>query len=212
LEVSFEWLGSNQAKGLGVFGFNGWTVQPLPEVEPDPWCLPLLVVSPTGTPSFTLLAVWTITPRREVPAYAAQFSRTIDRWADVLKSEPVVIAGDLNASIQGPSTEAHRRNLERLRDLGVVSAYHEHHSVAHGAEEAMTLRWIGPGRGVHYYHCDFAFLSRVVAPHLAGAHVGTVPDWIETGLSDHCPVIVDLALPERTPGFSGTSTIGRDGI
>lgn len=209
--VSFEWLGTYAPKGLGVFGFNGWTVARLEE-ETDPWCLPLRVESPSAATSFTLLAVWTVTPRQGVPSYAEQFARTIDQWADSLADESVAIAGDLNASMQGPSERAHRSNLDRLKELGTDSAYHSHYASAHGAEEAMTLRWIGRGGAARYYHCDFVFLSNALQPFLAGAQVGSVSDWIEAGLSDHCPVIVDLALAERAPGFQGVAHDPESGL
>lgn len=59
----------------------------------------------------------------------------------------------------------------------------------------MTLRWKGRGGLVSEYQCDFVFLSRPLLQRLEGVEVGSMGDWVESGLSDHCPVIVDLAPP-----------------
>ncbi len=116
----------------------------------------------------------------------------IDAWADELSGETAVLAGDLNCSAQGPSALPHLANIDRLEGLGVVSAYHVHNRIAHGAEPEMTLRWIGPGRVARSYHCDFVFLSQAARGALRHSEVGSLRDWVETGLSDHVPLMVGL--------------------
>lgn len=192
--VSFAWQGDYEPKGLGAFGFNGWTVEPMPDADPRPWCLPLSVKGPHSDEAWTLLAVWTVKrsgDRR--PSYAGQFADVIERWSRTIRTSPVVIAGDLNASLQGPSARPHRNNLDRLQALGVRSAFHSHHDVEHGSDsEPPTLRWIGQGGQKHFFHCDYIFLSPLLVPAQTGAAVGPVDTWIDSGRSDHCPVTVDL--------------------
>ena len=88
----------------------------------------------------------------------------------------------------------------RLAELGVQSAHHTHHGLAHGEETAMTLRWKGRGGLVSEYHVDFVFLSRPLLERLEAVEVGSMRDWVESGLSDHCPVSVDLARCSRADG------------
>ena len=62
-----------------------------------------------------------------------------------------------------------------------------------GQEQQHTLRWIGPGKVAREYHCDYLWLSDDLQPALLGGGVGSMADWIDTGLSDHVPVWADLA-------------------
>lgn len=195
LGVSFAWKGRFPRKGLAVFGFNGWRLEPAEETTPLPWVLALHVLDPAGARACLLLATWTVTNQAERwPRYSAQVTQAIDAWEHELRSEPVILAGDLNCSAQGPSALPHLANLTRLEALGVQSAYHAHHSVAHGTEPDQTLRWIGPGRVPHLYHCDFVFLSARALAGLEHAEVGAAEAWIENGLSDHAPVVARVAL------------------
>lgn len=193
--VSFAWSGDYELKGLGVFGFRGWTLTPATAPRDVPWCMPLAVADPAGVARFTLIAIWTVKrPRDGRPDYVGQFREVIEVWRDAIADDDIVIAGDLNASLSGPTGERHRANLDSLGEIGAVSAFHDRNAVAHGAEEAMTLRWIGPGRVPYHFHCDYVFLSAGLAERAVGAQIGDVATWIESGRSDHCPVTVDLDL------------------
>ena len=185
--VSFAWTGDNSAKGLGVFGFNGSTLTPLPGPE-MPWLLPLSVSKP-GYDPISLLAVWTTT--KLGGSYAGQVKDIADGWASRL-GDRLVMAGDFNASAQGPSWKPHIRNMDRLADLGMVSAYHYHRGSEHGDESDMTLRWIGPGKTRYEYHCDFVMVSHDLAARIVSVEVGSMSEWVDAGLSDHCPVIVEF--------------------
>ena len=72
----------------------------------------------------------------------------------------------------------------------MVSAYHAANDVEHGAEPTGTLYW---RRAVDApFHCDFAFLPTAWLPKLRNVTVGGYDEWVASGLSDHCPVIVDF--------------------
>ncbi|MDO8392492.1 MAG: hypothetical protein Q7V57_18615 [Actinomycetota bacterium] len=197
-EVSFAWRGDYAHKGLGVFGFNGWSVEPLVEADSRPWCLPISVAAPDAAVTFTLLAVWTVKNSGDGrPSYAAQFADVIQRWSSVIRSSPVALAGDLNASVQGSSARSHLSNLEALRSLDAHSAFHHNFGVEHGsAAEPPTLRWIGPGGRRFEFHCDYIFLSSQLLPLTTAAAVGSTAEWIDSGRSDHCPVTVELDFDE----------------
>lgn len=191
--VSSVWCGDWPLKGFGVFGFNGWRVTQVVEDDPLPWALPV-DVSYDGQVAVTLVAVWTSRPRLNGrPGYAAQVGKVIDRWEGGLAAGRVAIAGDLNCSAQGPSVAAHAENVRRLAALDVHSAYHWFTGLEHGLEKDMTLRWIGPGRRVYAYHCDFVFLPTRLLAGVNDVTVGSTKEWIECGLSDHTPVVVDVA-------------------
>lgn len=193
--VTHAWTGQIPSKGLGVFAFGDWTIRPVFEDDSLPWCLPVEVRHVDGA-EMLLLAVWTA--KREGdgrPTYAAQLTEVIERWRERIKSDHVVIAGDVNASMQGPSVDAHSRNLEALAGLGMHSSFQLANGPVPAHEEPPTLRWIGPGKKPYHYHCDFVFVSNRLAERVRSAEVGTLTDWVETGLSDHCPVVAELAFP-----------------
>lgn len=103
--------------------------------------LPVEASHPDHAP-LTVLAVWAkLAPGS---SYTRQETDVIEIWEDRFGGR-CVLAGDFNASLQGPSRKRHAVNLARLEQAGMLSAYHHHFDVAHGDEEAMTLRWIGPG-------------------------------------------------------------------
>ena len=186
-DASYAWRGRTPRKGLGVLATGGWRVAPI-EAETHPWELPVRVLDPSGREAFSLLAIWTVqAPGRG--AYTAQLAATIDRWGKRLDAGRWLLAGDLNASAPDPR---HIANVEALHALGMRSAYHEARGVGHGLEPDPTLRWTARGGERRAYHCDVVFLSRSLLPGLRDVTIGTFGDWVESGLSDHCPVTVTL--------------------
>lgn len=49
------------------------------------------------------------------------------------------------------------------------------------------------------YRCDFVSLPEPLLERTHRAAVGSWTDWIETGLSDHIPVLVDMELDGFKP-------------
>jgi len=177
------------AKGIGVFCRDPWKAAPV-GTDPDmPWVLPVELSNLQTGRRITLLAFWANKTRSGL-SYAGQFAMLLDSCAQMIRSGECLIAGDLNASIQGPSRKPHAENLRRAHDLGLVSAYHHSGGVKHGDETDMTLRWIGPGRKEYFYHCDFIFLPRQLAAGSSSTVVDTF-GWIPP-VSDHQPVFVDI--------------------
>jgi exonuclease III len=178
-------------KGTGVYVANGWSAEWFSPVLDLPWIMPACVWFDRDAEGITLLAVWTNTGGRESrPPYAEQFTRILERYEEEIVAGRCIIVGDLNASMQGPSREAHAVNLARAEDMGLVSAYHHANGVMHGEEPDMTLRWVGPGRVEYRYHCDFVFVTRDLTENL-GCHVQPLFD-TEVPPSDHQPVIVTI--------------------
>lgn len=190
-DVDFRWAGISARKGLGIFAFGGWQLTPLRRRGREPWCLPVAVKYPTGRHAFDLLGIWTVVGTGR-PGYVRQFTRTLDLWQRRLARAGLVIAGDLNDSMR-PSDGVPSANLDRLHAAGLGSAYHAHASLDPGAEVAQTLHWVGPGRVVHRYHCDFVFLSSDLLSRVRAVEVGSMEEWVDSGRSDHCPVVVTVA-------------------
>jgi hypothetical protein len=196
--VSFVWRGHSNVKGLGVFGFGGWTITPVVEAEPFDWCLPVTATSPDGEHKLLVLAVWTVKSSGDGrPSYEAQFGAVLDRWGSEFADGRVIIAGDFNASMQmeGANRKRHRTNLDRVELAGGRSVVHHHYGIEHGSDdEPRTLRRIGRGRISSHFGVDYVFVSSCLVQSLGSGEVGERSTWIESGRSDHCPVTVDLEL------------------
>ena len=176
LGVSFLWRGDNAAKGLAVVGFNGWQVRPLAAAVDLPWVLPVRVHAPDERVAFDLLAIWTVIRKDGRPNYTGQIRLALETWAPVLAEGNMAVAGDFNCSLQGPSRGPHRMNLLRLKELGLESSYHTLAAIEHGQEDAMTLRWIGPGKIPLDYHCDFVFLPQRLLASMTAVRIGWSPE------------------------------------
>ncbi|MFT6564023.1 MAG: endonuclease/exonuclease/phosphatase family metal-dependent hydrolase [Actinomycetes bacterium] len=177
-------------KGLAAVALNGWQLADAPD---DPDYSNMILVQArdaAGRHVCDLAAVWVLTGTPLT--YHEQFTKILEVLANRETSVPVVIAGDLNASAQGPNITGHAGNVALAKRNGLVSLYHEANAIEHGREADMTLRWIGPGREEFGYHCDFIFASIALANATESAVVGDWADWIEPGRSDHAPVIADI--------------------
>jgi len=178
-------------KGLAAVALNGWLFVDAPD-DPDYSNMILVqVMDPAGRHVFDLAAVWALTgaPLK----YHEQFTKIIEFCANRDARVPVVIAGDLNASAQGPKIEEHAANVALARSAALVSLYHEVNGVEHGSEADMTLRWIGRGGEEFGYHCDFIFASQGLADATTSAKVGDWAEWVESGRSDHAPVVAAIS-------------------
>jgi hypothetical protein len=88
------------------------------------------------------------------------------------------------------------RTLDAAKRAGLASAYHHHFGEAQGAESIQTLYWRGAGQKT--YHIDYALISEEWLPRLQDVSVGSKQDWIDSRLSDHVPLVVDLADTEAS--------------
>lgn len=193
LGVSSAWTGRYARKGLGVFAFGGWTVEPI-RGHGTTWSLPSLVFGPDGEEQFILVAIWTQASERAGGlSYARQVRDVIGHWKKEIGEGRVVLTGDFNCSAQTADPTAHLENIRELTTMGMHSAYHWAHGLPPGDEEAMTLRWVGRGGAPSWFHCDFIFVPTVLAGRLCSVQVGDPEEWVGPGLSDHAPVRVELS-------------------
>lgn len=185
-EAPGTWLQGNTgtAKCWGVGGYGDVALSALAPKTEAPWAVPVLVGGPVP---FLLLAVWTVR-RPGDPPYEEQVRRIIDAYEPEIGEGPVVLAGDLNSceEVEPKRVMRHLENTRRLDGLGLVSGYRHVHR---DGPLPPTLRWQGRS-----FHCDFVFVPKVWLPRLSRAEVGAQDRWIDSGLSDHAPVIVDLDL------------------
>jgi len=83
--------------------------------------------------------------------------------------------------------------VARLAAGGLVSAYHEIRGEAPGAELEPTLYWRDRRKNGPTYHIDYVFLPRPWLVRLKEVEIGSFEAWCGNGLSDHVPVVVEVA-------------------
>jgi hypothetical protein len=140
----------------------------------------------SGIASFTAVGIWSRGPR-----YADDVMRTLEAYEGLLRSGPAVVMGDLNSGtnlardVTSPS-KGHAGIVAALNGLGLVSAYHAFHQVAHGRERHATYRHQrNPSKP---WHIDFCFVPRIWK--LVDVEVLDGRTW--AARSDHLPLKVDV--------------------
>lgn len=163
-----------------------------PEIHDSPSIFATVSAAATGRALFAVLGLWA-----HGPDYAADVRQTLDRHADLLRSGPAIVLGDLNSgtrlSAPQASTANHDRVVNAMTEHGLVSAYHAFHGVEHGREThptyfhqfVLTAPW----------HIDFCFVPASWAPRIADVRIGG-PDQLIG--SDHRPLLVAMDVP--SPG------------
>jgi exodeoxyribonuclease III len=181
------WVGLNRRQGLGVLSYGDYRVSLDGSYDPKlTWAAPIAV---TGPHTFFLLAIWAPRPYRE-PVHIA-----LETYRDQLSAGPAVVAGDFNqnSSWDRPNrVHNHGRNVELMRTLGLVSAYHHHFKVIHGEELDSTHYWRYETRSDSIFHIDYCFVPKAWLKRVKLVELGTVSDWIDSRLSDHVPLVVDI--------------------
>jgi endonuclease/exonuclease/phosphatase family metal-dependent hydrolase len=138
---------------------------------------------------FTAIGVWAQATR-----YADDVTCTLRAHAALLRAAPAVVFGDFNSGTSllrlGSPSRHHRQLVDEFAALGLVSAYHAFHQVAHGYEaDATYFHQFNAGKP---WHIDFCFVPRSWASSLINVAVIDGEEWRRR--SDHLPLIVDVRL------------------
>jgi hypothetical protein len=184
------WFGDNPRQGIAVIASPGYSISAVPACEVPRFTIPVQV---TGPANFLLLAVWSKTDLNY--RYVKAVHHAVDCYRDLITAQPTVIVGDFNSNkiwdYKRPSDVNHSGLVRKLVALGLVSAYHHFHSEEQGAETRPTLHLLKKRQKA--YHIDYCFIPESWAPHIKSVEVGAYDTW--SPFSDHCPMVVDIAVP-----------------
>jgi exodeoxyribonuclease-3 len=191
------WIGDNPDKGLAVLARKGYRLSLAEDYDPSlRFIAPIRVEGPAA---FNLLAVWAQNfsggvTRKDQPG---PLRLGLDRYRRFLTDGPAVVAGDLNNNIfwDKPGWPInHADAVDILADYGLVSAYHETRGEPQGAERTPTHYWRDRKKDGPTYHLDYIFVPREWIARVRELSVGRYAKWCGSGLSDHVPLAVDVAL------------------
>ena len=124
--------------------------------------------------------------------------QALRRYDGFLRSAPAVVAGDFNNHVRWDKPGWPINHVNAVRDLarlGLISAYHLALGVEAGNEPDAT--YFQHRRQAAGYHIDYVFMSEEWASRDFTLMVGRYRDWIEPGLSDHVPLVLEIAMPPQ---------------
>ena len=197
--LSYEWIGNIAHKGLGLVGREPLILHKLENIDDAlQWVLP--VRASESPSSFGLLGVWAMNHRATRRAVNdRQVEAAVDAYSGAFAPGRMVVAGDFNNSVfwdkpnrSGRDPRNFTTTVETLRSVGLVSAYHHVLGIPFGEEPHPTLYWKTQVPGGPTYHIDYCFIPEAWIP-WTKVKVGSYDDWIGNGISDHAPLIVDVA-------------------
>lgn len=115
----------------------------------------------------------------------------LERYWDWLKSGPSIVAGDFNANVAlGPDGPRFAKVVDQLREMGLVSAWHQHRAEKHGQESRHShFHMFKPDRP---FHIDFAFVPDLPAWRPRSVTLGDHANWVGEVRSDHVPLVIDF--------------------
>jgi len=197
------WVGDNPTKGLAVLAFNGYRVSLAREFFPT--LRHLAPVHVTGPTTFNLLGVWAqnISGGNTRKRQAGPLRRGLGKYRSFLTAVPAIVAGDLNNNViwHKPGYRInHGISVSILESYGLVSAYHARTGEEQGKETAPTLYWRDRKKDGPTYHIDYVFLPRGWVERVRDFEIGTFEEWCGAKLSDHVPVVVEVAVEENAVG------------
>lgn len=182
--TSHAWNGRLLTKGMAVLTFGAFRLRTLPPRASSLHALPVRIEGPVQVP---LLAVWT-----QQPDYIEGAHQALDTNRRLFAKGPGIVAGDLNSNAIFDANRVlnHSRFVQRMRALGMYSAYHAHHGEKHGAETLPTF-FLYRHRD-RPFHFDYVFLPTRWRRAVRSVELGAPDDWL--AWSDHLPLTVTLSL------------------
>jgi exodeoxyribonuclease-3 len=197
LEAEPVWIGDNGNKGLGVFAFNGFAVR-----LAEPFYRGLRYVAPiqiSGPVDCNLLAVWAQNASAGVNRkhQLGPLRRALTKYRDFLAQQPSIVAGDFNNNVlwHRPGWRINHVNaVATLKEFGLVSVYHELKGEPQGSETVPTIYWRDRKKDGPTYHIDYVFIPGQWLGCVREFAIGTYEEWCGSGLSDHVPIVVDVAV------------------
>lgn len=146
---------------------------------------------------FILFSIWTKDRdenNRKI-GYTEQVWNAINyRGYQKYLTKSVILTGDFNSNNYwdkeyiSKKQPSHNNIINRLEEYRIVSAYHRHNNCINGNESEPTLLW--RMNKDSKYHIDYCFVSDDYV--VNEIKIGSIGEWEDSKLSDHCPLIIDL--------------------
>ena len=184
------WFGKNLHKGMAVFAFGKYKLK-VCNHHREEFRMVVPIEVNDGQDQFLLFAIWANNPDDKDGQYVTQVWKAIRHYAEDLKNNKVILAGDFNSNSiwDIPRREGNHSDVVTfLENLGIHSVYHTKLTQVQGKESHPTFYLY---RHLEKpYHIDYFFVSETLLNQLDSVSVGSHENW--KGLSDHVPIFVEF--------------------
>lgn len=188
--TTIKWFGELKSKGLCIMSYTDLEFEINEMFNPSlEYCIPLKV---KGKKSFNMMAVWTQNHADKNVSYIGQLYKAIKFYKDYISSDDTVIIGDFNSNqIWDKKSRIgnHSDVVSDLKDMGIVSLYHELHKEDHGSESKKTFHMYRKTEPQYQYHIDYCFAPEAWVNKSTIA-IGDYSEWGK--ISDHFPLFVEF--------------------
>jgi len=180
------WVGDNEFKGIGIFSFSN-KISIADFYNPE-----FRYIIPFKVDDYYILAVWAMDDKENHEnRYIAQVWLAINYYENILHKNRIIIIGDFNSNKIWDKKKRianHSNVVKYLDKFKICSVYHRVNNEEQGKESLNTFfMHRNENKG---YHIDYCFLSYELLDKIVSFEIGKYNDW--KGLSDHCPIILDL--------------------
>lgn len=179
-----KWFGNlinTRLPGMSIMSYTGLEFSVHDSYDPGiKYCIPLRV---TGHTKLNIIAVL---------GDVDDVYNAVKVYRRFITSCETIIIGDFNSNPSFSRTGKHMEVVNTLREMNIVSVYHERNKKEHGEEIQPTY--------YQYYHedkpshLDYCFLPKHLADKVTHFEIGNYDTWIKTKLSDHSPIFMELEL------------------
>lgn len=153
------------------------------------YCIPLRV---RGS-SFNLIAVWTQNHADKSISYIGQAYKAINHYKAFIASADTILIGDFNSNQiwdKMRSIGNHSDVVNSLKEMGIVSLYHELKNEKHGSETQSTFyMYRKPEKP---FHIDYCFAPESWVFMVEKFEIGEYCKW--SHMSDHSPLFVECGM------------------
>jgi hypothetical protein len=203
--VRVGWCGRRQNKGLGVFARPELNAVVATEWDPTrEWFLPVRI----DALGLNLLGAWAMNQRgAEDRPKKGRAAATIEHYRSFVGGGRTIVTGDLNNNVfwDTPRSPEFEAFTDLLASMGLVNLYYTRTGDTPGAETRGSLFFLHNAE--RSYLIDHVFLPGAWLEHVTEFEVGSATDWLD--VSDHAPVVLELAIPEGSAATAGHSDINR---
>lgn len=173
-----KWFGSNKNSGISIMSYTGLKLSVDDSYDPSiEWCIPIKV---SGHINLNLIAVC---------GYIRDVSQAVDSYRNFIHSGETIIIGDFNSNPSIRRTaKIFKEVVNKLKEIGMASVYHELTKEEHGAETQFT--YFTRRHKDESFHIDYCFLPSSWISKVKLFEVGEYETWTE--YSDHSPLKIEI--------------------
>ncbi len=202
--ASYDWIGFNPDKGLGIFTFGDLTLTRSASYS-ETYAL-YLPVTVSGRCRFNLLGLWAADPRKVPDGATNEPSAALYHYHSFLAAGPSVVAGDFNRLPQqmsvrngGPGSSI----VDLLAAAGLTNADFAMSDAS--GQPALRRTHFHQRKFSRGFVVDYIFIPAAATARLSAFDVSDPHDWITW--SDHVPLVAEFDL---TAGDAFGTVFGQD--